>query len=53
MPRGASLFGAPEDGVVLDWPPFWFAHAANGAIVAVRTAAASDTPLFSFHGVLV
>jgi hypothetical protein len=38
--------GALEDGDVVDWLPFWFAHAANGAIVAVTTAAAKGTTLF-------
>ena len=31
---------APEDGAGVDWLPFWFAHAANGAMVAATTAAA-------------
>jgi hypothetical protein len=38
--------GAPEDGEVVAWLPFWFAHAANGAMLAVSTAAAKGTTLF-------
>jgi hypothetical protein len=38
--------GALEDGDVVDWLPFWFAHAASGAMLAVSTAAAKGTTLF-------
>jgi hypothetical protein len=38
--------GALEDGDVVDWLPLWFAHAPNGAMVAVSAATAKATSRF-------